>query len=328
MIGVFIYEVDLEMLNNIKLKKNYISNTHLKNSNEIKLRKPNWIRVKAPISSGYLSTKELISKAKLNTVCESASCPNIGECWSKGHVTVMILGDVCTRKCGFCNIKSGAPTDIDIFEPYRLAKAISQLNLRHVVITSVDRDDLEDGGANQFVQSIQAIKKLCPTITIEVLTPDFQRKEGALDKIINAKPDVFNHNLETVSRLYKKVRRGASYQHSLNILKHAKNLSSTIFTKSGIMVGLGENMEEIEVLLQDLRLAEVDFVTIGQYMQPTKGHLSVEKYFTISEFNKIENLAYKMGFLLVSASPLTRSSYHADDDFHKLKIARENLINV
>ncbi|PPR16808.1 MAG: Lipoyl synthase [Alphaproteobacteria bacterium MarineAlpha9_Bin3] len=316
------------MLNNRKLKKNYISNSHLNNSEEFKLKKPSWIRVKAPISSGYLSTKELISKAKLNTVCESASCPNIGECWSKGHATVMILGDVCTRKCGFCNVKSGSPNEIDFFEPYRLAKAISKLNLRHVVITSVDRDDLEDGGANQFVKSIQAIKKLTPNITIEVLTPDFQRKEGALEKIIKAKPDVFNHNLETISRLYKKVRRGASYEHSLNILKNAKDLSSTIFTKSGIMVGLGEKIEEIEILLHDLRLAKVDFVTIGQYMQPTKGHLSVEKYLTIEEFNKIENLAYKMGFLLVSASPLTRSSYHADDDFHKLKMAREKLINV
>ena len=316
------------MLNNRKLKRNYISRSHLTNSSTTKLKKPNWIRVKAPISTGYLSTKELITKANLNTVCESASCPNIGECWDKGHATVMILGDVCTRKCGFCNIKSGAPSDIDILEPYRLAKAISQLNLRHVVITSVDRDDLKDGGANQFVKSIYEIKKLCRNITIEVLTPDFQRKEGALAQIVNAKPDVFNHNLETISRLYKNVRRGASYNHSLNLLKKVKKLSSTIFTKSGIMVGLGEKIEEIETLLKDLRNADVDFVTIGQYMQPSKDHLPVIKYYTIEEFKKIENIAYNMGFLLVSSSPLTRSSYHADDDFHKLKIARDALLNV
>ena len=316
------------MLNNRKLKRNYISRSHLTNSSTTKLKKPNWIRVKAPISTGYLSTKELITKANLNTVCESASCPNIGECWDKGHATVMILGDVCTRKCGFCNIKSGAPSDIDILEPYRLAKAISQLNLRHVVITSVDRDDLKDGGANQFVKSIYEIKKLSRNITIEVLTPDFQRKEGALAQIVNAKPDVFNHNLETISRLYKNVRRGASYNHSLNLLKKVKKLSSTIFTKSGIMVGLGEKIEEIETLLKDLRKADVDFVTIGQYMQPSKDHLPVIKYYTIEEFKKIENIAYNMGFLLVSSSPLTRSSYHADDDFHKLKIARDAFLNV
>ena len=316
------------MLDSRNSKKHYISNSHLNNEQEAILKKPSWIKVKAPISAGYLSTKNLISKAKLNTVCESASCPNIGECWNKGHATVMILGDICTRKCGFCNIKSGAPNEIDILEPIRLAKAISQLNLRHVVITSVDRDDLKDGGANQFVRSINEIKKLAPKTTIEVLTPDFQRKEGAIEKIISAKPDVFNHNLETVSRLYKTVRRGASYHHSLNLLKFAKELSSKIFTKSGIMVGLGEKIEEVEILLQDLRLANVDFVTIGQYMQPTKKHLSVARYLTIEEFNKLESIAYKMGFLLVSSSPLTRSSYHADDDFYKLKIAREAIINV
>ena len=316
------------MLNNRKLKRNYVSRSHLTNSSTTKLKKPNWIRVKAPISTGYLSTKELITKANLNTVCESASCPNIGECWDKGHATVMILGDVCTRKCGFCNIKSGAPNDIDILEPYRLAKAISQLNLRHVVITSVDRDDLKDGGANQFVKSIYEIKKLSKNITIEVLTPDFQRKEGALAQIVNAKPDVFNHNLETISRLYKNVRRGASYNHSLNLLKKVKKLSSIIFTKSGIMVGLGEKIEEIETLLKDLRSANVDFVTIGQYMQPSKDHLPVIKYYTIEEFKKIENIAYNMGFLLVSSSPLTRSSYHADEDFALLKDNRINNTNA
>jgi lipoic acid synthetase len=316
------------MLNNRRSKINYISSSHLNNNSKVKLQKPNWIKVKAPISSGYLSTKQLMSEAKLNTVCESASCPNIGECWDKGHATVMILGDVCTRKCGFCNIKSGSPNEVDIFEPIRLAKAIFKLNLRHVVITSVDRDDLNDGGANQFVKSIQEIKNSCPTTTIEVLTPDFQRKRGALEKIIDAKPDVFNHNLETVSRLYKNVRRGASYKHSLNLLKSAKQLSSSIFTKSGIMVGLGEEFEEVEILLNDLRKANVDFITIGQYMQPTIKHLPVVKYLTIEEFNRIEIIAYKMGFLLVSSSPLTRSSYHADADFYRLKKAREAIINV
>ena len=303
-------------------KEDYISKSHLNNTDNNRIKKPDWIRVKAPISSGYLTTKALINKAKLNTVCESASCPNIGECWDKGHATVMILGDVCTRKCGFCNIKSGNPNAVDTLEPKRLAIAISKLNLRHVVITSVDRDDLIDGGAIQFVNSIKEIRKIDPRITIEVLTPDFQRKLGALEQVITAKPDVFNHNLETVDRLYKKVRRGADYQHSLSILKLAKEIDPLVFTKSGIMLGLGESIEEIESLLLDLRNSFVDFVTIGQYMQPTKGHLPVIKYVTPKDFYYLEKMAYKMGFLLVSSSPLTRSSYHADDDFKKLKLAR------
>ena len=304
------------------LKEDYISKSHLNNTGNNSAKKPDWIRVKAPISIGYLKTKDLINKSKLNTVCESASCPNIGECWDKGHATVMILGDVCTRKCGFCNIKSGNPNAVDILEPKRLAIAISKLNLRHVVITSVDRDDLIDGGAIQFVNSIKEIRKIDPKITIEVLTPDFQRKIGALQKVINAKPDVFNHNLETINRLYKKVRRGADYKHSLNILKLAKEIDPLLFTKSGIMLGLGESTEEVESLLLDLRNSFVDFVTIGQYMQPTKGHLPVIKYVTPKDFYYLEKVAYKMGFLLVSSSPLTRSSYHADDDFEKLKLAR------
>jgi lipoic acid synthetase len=304
------------------LKGDYISKSHLNNTGNNSAKKPDWIRVKAPISIGYLTTKDLINKSKLNTVCESASCPNIGECWDKGHATVMILGDVCTRKCGFCNIKSGNPNAVDTLEPKRLAIAISKLNLRHVVITSVDRDDLIDGGAIQFVNSIKEIRKIDPKITIEVLTPDFQRKIGALQQVINAKPDVFNHNLETINRLYKKVRRGADYKHSLNILKLAKEIDPLIFTKSGIMLGLGESTEEVESLLLDLRNSFVDFVTIGQYMQPTKGHLPVIKYVTPKDFNYLEKVAYKMGFLLVSSSPLTRSSYHADDDFEKLKLAR------
>jgi len=304
------------------LKVDYISKSHLNNIGNNSVKKPDWIRVKAPISIGYLTTKDLINKSKLNTVCESASCPNIGECWDKGHATVMILGDVCTRKCGFCNIKSGNPNAVDTLEPKRLAIAISKLNLRHVVITSVDRDDLIDGGAIQFVNSIKEIRKIDPKITIEVLTPDFQRKIGALQQVINAKPDVFNHNLETINRLYKKVRRGADYKHSLNILKLAKEIDPLLFTKSGIMLGLGESTEEVESLLLDLRNSLVDFVTIGQYMQPTKGHLPVIKYVTPKDFYYLEKVAYKMGFLLVSSSPLTRSSYHADDDFEKLKLAR------
>jgi lipoic acid synthetase len=304
------------------LKVDYISKSHLNNIGNNSVKKPDWIRVKAPISIGYLTTKDLINKSKLNTVCESASCPNIGECWDKGHATVMILGDVCTRKCGFCNIKSGNPNAVDTLEPKRLAIAISKLNLRHVVITSVDRDDLIDGGAIQFVNSIKEIRKIDPKITIEVLTPDFQRKIGALQQVINAKPDVFNHNLETINRLYKKVRRGADYKHSLNILKLAKEIDPLLFTKSGIMLGLGESTEEVESLLLDLRNSFVDFVTIGQYMQPTKGHLPVIKYVTPKDFYYLEKVAYKMGFLLVSSSPLTRSSYHADDDFEKLKLAR------
>lgn len=310
------------MLNN-KTKKNYISSSHLKSNVKNIVSKPDWIKVKAPISPGYLSTKALISKANLNTVCESASCPNIGECWEKSHATVMILGDVCTRKCGFCNVKSGTPQEIDLLEPTRLANAISKLNLRHVVITSVDRDDLDDGGANQFVSSINLIRRICPNTTIEVLTPDFRRKNGAIDKIVFAKPDVFNHNLETVSRLYKTVRRVASYEHSLFLLKYVKKISPSIFTKSGFMVGLGESFQEIERLLMDLRNANVDFVTIGQYMSPTKKHLPVIKYLTVKEFEYIKKLAYEMGFLLVASSPLTRSSYHADDDFYNLKKARE-----
>ena len=309
------------------LKEDYISSSHLNNNSEIHIKKPDWIRVKAPISNGYLATKDLINKAKLNTVCQSASCPNIGECWDKGHATVMILGDVCTRKCGFCNIKSGNPNAVDVLEPKRLAIAISKLNLKHVVITSVDRDDLIDGGALQFVNSINEIRKISSRTTIEVLTPDFQRKIGALEKVINAKPDVFNHNLETVSRLYKQVRRGANYEHSLSILKLAKEIDPLVFTKSGIMVGLGETLKEIESLLCDLRKSSVDFVTIGQYMQPTKKHLPVIEYLPPKDFNYLEKLAYRMGFLLVSSSPLTRSSYHADDDFKKLTLARNISLN-
>tara|TARA_B100000686_G_scaffold229242_1_gene236641 strand:- start:14375 stop:15316 length:942 start_codon:yes stop_codon:yes gene_type:complete len=309
------------------MKTNYISKTHLNNKNKFFIKRPSWIKVKAPLSNDFIETKNLVSTSNLNTVCESAACPNIGECWEKKHVTVMILGDICTRKCGFCNVKSGRPGNIDVLEPIRLAKTISKMNLKHVVITSVDRDDLKDGGASQFVKCINELRKICPDTSIEVLTPDFQRKNGALEKIIKSRPDVYNHNLETVERLYKVVRKGANYNHSLNILEKAKYLNSAVFTKSGFMLGLGESEKEVSILLDDLRNVGVDFVTIGQYLQPTKKHLSVQKYWSIEEFKKFEELAYKKGFLLASSSPLTRSSYHADKDFKKLKNIRMKLIS-
>jgi len=309
------------------MKTNYISKTHLNNKNKSFITRPSWIKVKAPLSYDFLETKNLVSSSKLNTVCESAACPNIGECWEKKHVTIMILGDICTRKCGFCNVKSGRPRNVDFLEPIRLAKTISKMNLKHVVITSVDRDDLNDGGASQFVKCINELRKVCSNTTIEVLTPDFQRKDGALEKIIKSGPDVYNHNLETIERLYKEVRRGANYNYSLSILEKAKYLNPGIFTKSGFMLGLGENKKEVSILLDDLISVGVDFVTIGQYLQPTKNHLSVQKYWSIEEFKKFEELAYEKGFLLVSSSPLTRSSYHADEDFKKLKNIRMKLTN-
>ena len=298
----------------------YVSTSHLRNmSSSINMKKPSWIRVKAPISEEYQKTKNLINHFNLNTVCQEAACPNIGECWSRGHATVMILGDICTRKCGFCNIKSGRPRKVDNNEPFRLAEVIKKLNLKHVVITSVDRDDLKDGGALQFKNSILSIKKSCPSTTVEVLTPDFQRKSGAIETVVSAKPDVFNHNLETVPRLYKTVRRAANYYISLNLLKEIKRINSDIYTKSGIMVGLGETIEEVEVVLDDLRKSDVDFVTIGQYLQPTKYHLPVERFVPPDDFKYLELLAYQKGFLMVSSSPLTRSSYHADRDFEELR---------
>ena len=289
---------------------------------EEKLAKPDWIRVKAPVSKEFKKTNELIRKAKLNTVCEEAACPNIGECWSKKHATVMILGSTCTRACSFCNIKTGKPDLLDPHEPERLASAISELGLEHVVITSVDRDDLDDGGASQFVESILRIRKTSPNTTIEVLTPDFLRKDGALDLVVRAKPDVYNHNIETVPSLYHSIRPGARYFHSLNQLFKAKKLDPTMFTKSGIMVGLGETKEEVLQVMDDLRAADVDFMTIGQYLQPTPKHAQLKRYVTPDEFNYYERVARAKGFLMVSASPLTRSSYHAGEDFQKLKAAR------
>ncbi len=287
-----------------------------------KLAKPDWIRVKAPVSKEFKSTHDLIRNAKLNTVCEEAACPNIGECWSKKHATVMILGSTCTRACSFCNVKTGKPDSLDPHEPERLANAISELELEHVVITSVDRDDLEDGGASHFVESILRIRKSSPTTTIEVLTPDFLRKEGAIEMVVKAKPDVYNHNIETVPSLYQTIRPGARYFHSLNLLHKVKQLDNTIFTKSGIMVGLGETKEEILQVMDDLKAAGVDFLTIGQYLQPTPKHAPLKRYVTPEEFNYYERVAKVKGFLMVSASPLTRSSYHAGEDFKKLKAAR------
>ncbi len=287
-------------------------------------RKPSWIRVKAPNSKEYQNTKELMRKLNLNTVCEEASCPNIGECWSKKHATVMILGDVCTRGCSFCNVATGKPSSIDPFEPFNVASAVKKLSLNHVVITSVDRDDLADGGAEHFSNVINEIKKASPGITIEVLTPDFLRKDGALEKVIVAKPDVFNHNLETVPRLYKKVRPGASYSHSLELLRSAKSLDSKIYTKSGIMVGLGENNREVEGVLKDMRSYGVDFVTIGQYLQPTVKHIAIDRFVEPKDFYQFERIAYDLGFLMVSSSPMTRSSFFAGDDFAKLKNRQYN----
>lgn len=292
------------------------------NINNNFLPKPNWIKVKAPTSLEYNNTKQLIKNSQLNTVCEEAACPNIGECWSKKHATVMILGSVCTRACSFCNVATGRPDLLDPHEPKRLAIAVNKLGLKHVVITSVDRDDLEDGGAAHFAECIKEIRKSSPQTTIEVLTPDFLKKDGAVDMVVAAKPDVYNHNIETVPSLYKSIRPGARYYHSLNLLHTVKKINPEIFTKSGMMLGLGEKQEEVLQVMDDLIEAQVDFLTIGQYLQPTKNHAPIARYVTPDEFNYLERIAKVKGFLMVSASPLTRSSYHAGDDFAKMQLAR------
>ncbi len=284
--------------------------------------KPPWLRVKAPNSPEYHATRKLMRSHKLNTVCEEAACPNIGQCWSQGHATVMILGSVCTRACAFCNIATGRPDQLDPHEPEELARAVESLGLTHMVITSVDRDDLADGGAGQFVRCIECLRETTPDTTIEVLTPDFRNKKGALKAVIAAKPDVFNHNLETVPRLYTEVRPGARYFHSLRLLDQAKALDPNMFTKSGVMVGLGEERREILQVMDDLRSANVDFITIGQYLQPTPRHHEVIRFITPDEFKDYERLAYAKGFLMVSATPLTRSSYFAGDDFARLRANR------
>jgi lipoic acid synthetase len=286
------------------------------------LRKPDWIRVKAPVSREYAATKAIVREHRLHTVCEEAACPNIGECWAHGHATMMIMGDTCTRACAFCNVKTGLPGALDGDEPENVANAVARLGLRHVVVTSVDRDDLADGGAGHFASVIRAIRATSPGTTVEVLTPDFLRKNGAIETVMEAPPDVFNHNLETVPRLYLTIRPGARYFTSLRLLQRAKELAPTGFTKSGLMVGLGETREEIMQVMDDLRSAGVDFLTIGQYLQPTRKHAPVRKFWTPDEFRALEVTARAKGFLMVSASPLTRSSYHADSDFAALQAAR------
>ncbi len=284
--------------------------------------KPSWIRVRAPGSPAHNETARIVRENALHTVCEEAACPNIGECWSKGHATFMIMGDTCTRACAFCNVRTGLPKPLDPDEPQRVARAVGELGLSHVVVTSVDRDDLADGGAAHFAQVISAIRKVSPKTTIEVLTPDFLRKEDALEPIVKADPDVFNHNLETVPRLYLSIRPGARYFHSLRLLQRAKEIAPRLFTKSGIMVGLGETREEVMQVMDDLRIAGVDFLTIGQYLQPSPRHAPVDRFIPPDEFGSLGRIARAKGFLLVAASPLTRSSYHAGEDFARLKAAR------
>jgi lipoyl synthase len=286
------------------------------------LKKPDWIRVKMPGSPVYNETKAIVKAHGLVTVCEEAGCPNIGECWSKKHATMMIMGDTCTRACAFCNVKTGMPDALDASEPARVADAVAKLGLHHVVITSVDRDDLSDGGAQHFADVILAIRAACPSTTIEILTPDFLRKDGALEVVVAAKPDVFNHNLETVPSHYQKIRPGARYFHSLRLLQRVKELAPTMFTKSGLMVGLGETREEVLQVMDDMRSATIDFLTIGQYLQPTRKHAAIARFVAPDEFQSYERTALAKGFLLVSASPLTRSSHHAGEDFARLKAAR------
>lgn len=284
--------------------------------------KPAWLRVKAPTSPEYHNTRKLMRDLKLHTVCEEAACPNIGECWAQKHATMMILGDICTRACAFCNVKTGRPGAIDAEEPAHVGEAVRSLGLRHVVITSVDRDDLDDGGAHHWVAVIKAVRAANPNTTIEVLTPDFRKKLGMVDLVAQARPDVYNHNLETVPRLYRKVRASARYYTSLRLLERVKEVVPEMFTKSGIMVGLGEMKEEVLQVMDDMRAADVDFLTIGQYLQPTPRHATVERFVSPDEFGEYERIARAKGFLMVSASPLTRSSYHADADFERLRDAR------
>ncbi len=289
------------------------------------LRKPEWIRVKAPVSKGYAETNRIVRSKSLHTVCEEAACPNIGECWDKKHATMMIMGDTCTRACAFCNVKTGLPAPLDVNEPENVAAAVAEMGLKHVVITSVDRDDLEDGGAAHFARVVRAIRAAAPDTTIEILTPDFLRKTGAAEVVIDSKPDVFNHNLETVPRLYLSIRPGARYYHSMRLLEKVKERDQQMITKSGIMVGLGETREEVMQEMDDMRSEGVDFITIGQYLQPTRKHAPVDRFVTPDEFKSYETLARAKGFLMVSSSPLTRSSHHAGEDFARLKAARAAL---
>ena len=287
-------------------------------------RKPPWLRVTLRQSPEFLATRDLVRHHRLGTVCEEAACPNIHECWSKRHATVMVLGTVCTRACAFCNVATGRPDRVDPEEPERLAAAVAELGLRHVVVTSVDRDDLEDGGAEHFVSCIEAIRARAPGTTIEILTPDFRHKEGAVERVASARPDVYNHNVETVPRLYRRIRPGASFPHSVELLRRVKRAAPGCFTKSGLMLGLGEEQGEVRAVMDDLRDADVDFLTIGQYLRPTPRHAAVERFVPPAEFEAYREDALARGFLLVSSSPLTRSSYHADSDFQRLRAARES----
>ena len=289
-------------------------------------RKPAWIRVKAPVSKGYVETRDIVREHGLHTVCEEAGCPNIGECWEKKHATVMIMGDTCTRACAFCNVITGKPGPLDPAEPFNTGLAAAKLGLKHMVVTSVDRDDLDDGGAAHFAEMIGCVRELSPATTIEILTPDFMAKAGAIETVVAARPDVFNHNLETVPRLYPTIRPGARYFTSLELLHRVKRLDPAMFTKSGLMVGLGETPEEVHQVMDDLRAADVDFLTIGQYLQPTVKHAAIERFVTPDEFDAFAAMARGKGFLMVSSSPLTRSSYHAGDDFAKLRAAREERL--
>jgi len=292
------------------------------------LPKPAWIRVKAPGAHAFDATQAVLREHRLHTVCEEAACPNIGECWAKRHATVMIMGEICTRACAFCNVATGRPAPLDADEPQRVGAAIAALDLTHVVVTSVDRDDLDDGGAVQFAETIAAIRQQAPNTTVEVLTPDFLRKKGALEIVVEARPDVFNHNMETAPSLYRRIRPGADYRHSLALLKEAKRRDPRLFTKSGIMVGLGETKDEVAAVMDQLRAADVDFLTIGQYLQPTRKHAAIDRFVTPEEFQSYKRLAEEKGFLLVASSPLTRSSYHAAEDFAQLKAARRTLLGA
>ena len=315
------------MLKNLNEKKNIRHPEKINKPDNISPSKPSWLKVRAPIGKIFDETKGLLDDLGIVTVCEEASCPNIGNCWSKKHATMMIMGDTCTRACSFCNVATGKPKGLDLTEPFRVAQSVAKLNLNHVVITSVDRDDLDDGGAEHFVNTIKDIKSLSPNTSIEILTPDFLRKDGALEKVIEAKPDVFNHNLETVPRLYTSVRPGARYFHSLNLLSKVKDIDPKIFTKSGIMVGLGEDKSEVFQVMDDMRSANIDFLTIGQYLQPTIKHHKVDRFVDPSEFSLYKKTALSKGFLVVSSSPLTRSSFHASEDFERLKEARNLKFN-
>ena len=291
-------------------------------------RKPEWIRVPAPQGGQYKKTMDIVRQNKLTTVCEEAGCPNIGECWQKQHATFMIMGEICTRACAFCNVATGKPEELDKLEPLRVGVAVMQMGLKHVVVTSVDRDDLEDSGAGHFVKTIQAIRMKSPETTVEILPGDFRGDVNALDRVIHAKPDVFNHNLETVPRLYPTIRPGARYFRSLRLLQRVKELDPHQFTKSGLMVGLGETKEEVGQVMDDMRAADIDFITIGQYLQPTPKHAPLDRFWTPEEFEQLTRMAKAKGFLMVSASPLTRSSHHAGDDFLKLKAAREAKLSA